>query len=466
MKAFMDKDFLLTTETAQRLYHDYAEHTPIVDYHCHINPAQIASNYRFKNITEVWLGGDHYKWRVMRSNGVDERFITGDATDREKFMAFAEVLPKAIGNPMYHWCHLELKRYFDCDLTLNGDTAEEIWNHCNARLGQDDMRVRGIIEKSKVTTIATTDDPVDSLEYHKAIAEDASCKVKVLPAWRPDKAINISKDGFTAYIKTLSQVSGVDITNMASLKAALVNRLDHFDKMGCKASDHGMDEAVYAPATEAEVDAILAKALLGETPNLLDTRRYQYAVLHFLACEYAQRDWVMELHFAVNRNPNSRMLQQLGPDTGFDCIDSRDCISALPAFLNSVNNEGKLPKTIIFSLNPGDNAAIGTLLGSFQGTEAAGKLQQGSAWWFNDTKGGMIQQMESLASLSLLGNFLGMLTDSRSFLSYTRHEYFRRILCELIGGWVENGEYPADMKYLGAMVQNICYNNAMNYFGY
>lgn len=466
MKQFMDEEFLLSTPTASTLYHTYAEVMPIVDYHCHINPAEIANDHQFKNITEVWLGGDHYKWRVMRSNGVAERFITGDASDREKFQAFAEALPKAIGNPMYHWCHLELKRYFDCDIPLNGDTAEEIWNLCNAKLAQPDMSVRGIIEKSNVTTIATTDDPVDSLEYHAQIAADPTCKVKVLPAWRPDKAINVAKPGFQEYIAKLAEVSGVAITDMQSLKAALTKRLDHFDAMGCKASDHGMDEAVFAPATEAELDTILADALAGGVPNVADTRRYQYAVLHFLACEYATRGWTMELHFAVTRNANDAMMAQLGPDTGFDCIKNEDCISALPAFLSGLNDLGKLPRTIIFSLNPGDNATIGTMLGCFQGTEIAGKVQQGSAWWFNDTKKGMIEQMESLANLSLLGNFLGMLTDSRSFLSYTRHEYFRRILCQLIGGWVENGEYPADIEYLGKMVQNICYNNTMNYFGY
>ena len=381
MKAFMDKDFLLSTETSKKLFHEYAETMPIVDYHCHINPQEIAEDRKFENITQVWLGGDHYKWRQMRSNGVDEYYITGGASDREKFQKWAETLGKAIGNPLYHWSHLELQRYFGYTGYLNGDTAEEVWNLCNKKLQEDDMSVRNIIRKSNVKLICTTDDPVDDLKWHKVLAEDESFEVKVLPAWRPDKAMNLG-------------------------------------------------------------------------------------VNHLVGKEYQKKNWVMQIHYGCKRDNNTFMYEQLGPDTGYDCINNYAPSAQTADFLNSLIASNELPKTILYSLNPNDNEAIGTILGCFQGTEAAGKIQQGSAWWFNDHKTGMIAQMTSLANLGLLANFVGMLTDSRSFLSYTRHEYFRRILCELIGGWVENGEYPADYKTLKEIVCGISYNNAVDYFGF
>ena len=461
---FMTKDFLLKTETAKKLYHNYAAKMPIVDYHCHINPREIFEDRKFENITQIWLGGDHYKWRLIRSNGICEEEITGSASDREKFQHFAEMLPKAIGNPMYHWTHLELKRYFGYEGVLNGETAEEVWNLCNAKLKEDSMSVRNIIEKSNVALIGTTDDPVDTLEWHKKIAEDTSFKTKVVPSYRPDKAINIEKAGFTDYLKQLGAVVGFEIKSVDDVKKALSLRLEYFCELGCRASDHGLDYVVYSVASEEEIEKIFQKALSGETVCLEDADKYKTAIMLHLGKEYAKRNVVMQLHYNTQRNTNAKMFEKLGPDTGFDCISTKNCGEQIVGFLNALYSEEKLPKTIIYSLNPQENEMIDTILGCFQGTEVEGKIQHGSAWWFNDTKTGMEKQLISLANLSLLGNFVGMLTDSRSFLSYTRHEYFRRILCNLIGEWVENGEYPNDEKQLGKIVEDICYNNAKKYF--
>ena len=461
---FMTKDFLLKTETAKKLYHNYAAKMPIVDYHCHINPREIFEDRKFQNITQIWLGGDHYKWRLIRSNGVCEEEITGSASDREKFQHFAEMLPKAIGNPMYHWTHLELKRYFGYEGVLNGETAEEVWNLCNAKLKEDSMSVRNIIKKSNVALIGTTDDPVDTLEWHKKIAEDASFETKVVPSYRPDKAINIEKAGFTDYLKQLGEVVGFEIKSVDDVKKALSLRLEYFCELGCRASDHGLDYVVYSVASEEEIEKIFQKALSGETICLEDADKYKTAIMLHLGKEYAKRNVVMQLHYNTQRNTNAKMFEKLGPDTGFDCISTKNCGEQIVGFLNALYSEDKLPKTIIYSLNPQENEMIDTILGCFQGTEVEGKIQHGSAWWFNDTKTGMEKQLISLANLSLLGNFVGMLTDSRSFLSYTRHEYFRRILCNLIGKWVENGEYPNDEKQLGKIVEDICYNNAKKYF--
>lgn len=466
MKPFMDKDFLLSTPTAQKLYHDYAEKMPVLDYHCHINPKEIAENRKFENITQVWLGGDHYKWRQMRTNGVDEYYITGGASDREKFQKWAETLTKAIGNPLYHWSHLELQRYFGYNGVLNADTAEEVWNICNAKLQEDSMTVRNLIKQSNVTLICTTDDPIDSLEYHKAIAEDPTFDVQVLPAWRPDKAMNIEKPEFLDYVAKVSEVSGVAVNDFASLKEALKVRLAFFDSMGCSVSDHALEYVMYKPATDAEVEAIYAKRVKGEELSALEIAQFKTAFMVFMGKEYNKLGWAMQLHYGTIRDNNTLRYNQLGPDTGFDCINTYDCSQEMAQFLNALNATDELPKTIIYSLNPAANAAIGTVLGCFQDSKAIGKIQQGSAWWFNDHKVGMINQMTSLANLSLLGNFIGMLTDSRSFLSYTRHEYFRRIMCELIGGWVENGEYPNDEKALKEIVEGISYNNAVRYFGF
>ena len=466
MKAFMDQDFLLSTDTAKKLFHEYAENMPILDYHCHINPREIAEDRKFDNITQVWLGGDHYKWRQMRSNGVDEYYITGGASDREKFQKWAETLEKAIGNPLYHWSHLELKRYFGYEGYLNGDTAEEVWNLCNAKLHEADMSVRNIIRRSGVTLICTTDDPIDSLEWHKAIKEDDSFEVQVLPAWRPDKAMNLEVPTYLEYLDKLSKVSGIQVKSFADLKEALKSRMDFFASMGCCVSDHALEYIMYAPASEEEIEAIFAKRLAGEAITKEEGLKFRTAYMLFVGTEYHKRGWVMQIHYGCKRDNNTGMFAKLGPDTGYDCINNYAPSAQTADFLNALNEMDAMPKTILYSLNPNDNAAIGSILGCFQDSAAIGKIQQGSAWWFNDHKAGMTEQMVSLANLGLLSNFVGMLTDSRSFLSYTRHEYFRRILCELIGGWIENGEYPADYKALEKIIKGISYNNAVRYFGF
>lgn len=466
MKPFMDENFLLSTETAQELYHKYAGKMPILDYHCHINPQEIAENRKFENITQVWLGGDHYKWRQMRSNGVDEYYITGDAPDREKFQKWAETLEKAIGNPLFHWSHLELQRYFDYHGVLNGETAEEVWNLCNGKLQQDSMSVRNLIRRSNVTLLCTTDDPVDDLRWHRAIKEDGSFDVQVLPAWRPDKAMNLDKPAYPDYLFRLSEVSGVKIGTFADLKEAIVLRMKYFDERGCRVSDHGLDYVVYAPASQEEIERIFADRMAGKSLSGQDIAKFKTAFMLYAASQYKKLGWVMQLHYGCKRDNNTSMYKKLGPDTGYDCISNYAPAGQLTDFLDAVNEAGGLPKTILYSLNPGDDELIGTVLGCFQNSDAVGKIQQGSAWWFNDNKTGMMKQMTSLANLGLLGNFVGMLTDSRSFLSYPRHEYFRRIMCELIGGWVENGEYPKDMNMLEKIVKGISYNNAVRYFGF
>ena len=464
MKKFMDENFLLTTETAERLYHSYAKNMPIVDYHCHVSPKEIYEDKRFENITQVWLYGDHYKWRIMRSNGVDEKYITGDGTDKEKFFAFAKALPKTIGNPMYHWCHLELKTYFGYEGLLNEKTAEEVWNLTSEKLQSPNMGVRGLIEQSNVTFIGTTDDPTDSLEWHEKLAADKSMKTTVAPSFRPDKALNIDKAGWKEYIEKLSAVSGIEIDGIDSLKTALSKRIDFFAAHGCKASDHGLDYTVCEETTEEEVDEIVKKGLAGTSVTQKEADKLKTELLLFCASEYVRVGFVMQLHFNCLRNPNSVMFKKLGPDTGFDVIGPYNGSVGLCKFLDKVNASGKLPRTILYSLDGGDNAFIDTVLGAFQSSEVAGKIQHGSAWWFNDNKQGMREQMISLANLGVLGNFIGMLTDSRSFLSYTRHEYFRRILCGLIGEWVESGEYPDDEEALSEIVKGICYDNAKRYF--
>ncbi|MCR4923162.1 MAG: glucuronate isomerase [Lachnospiraceae bacterium] len=468
MKAFMDKDFLLDTETAKRLYQNHADMTkiPILDYHCHINPQEIYEDRQFENIAQVWLGGDHYKWRQMRTNGVDEKYITGDASDREKFQKWAETLPKLIGNPLYHWSHLELRYYFGYEGNLNGDTAEEVWELCNKKLQSKDFTVRNLIRKSNVKLICTTDDPIDSLEWHEKIKADSSFEVKVLPAWRPDKVNNVEKPEFKDYIGKLSDVSGIDIKDMDSLKKAVLKRMEFFKEHGCLVSDHALEYVMFNPADEGELNEILKKALSGGKISKEEELKYKTAMMLFLAREYNKIGWVMQLHYGCKRDNNKFMYDKLGPDTGFDCINNYAPSSELADFLNALSATNEVPKTIIYSLNPNDDQAIGTVIGCFQGGGVRNRIQQGSAWWFNDHYVGMTNQMKSLANLSALGNFVGMLTDSRSFLSYTRHDYFRRILCQLIGGWVENGEYPDDEKLLKEIIRGISFNNSVDYFGF
>ena len=462
MKNFLDRDFLLETETAKRLYHDFAEDLPIIDYHCHIDPGEIARDKKYENITQVWLYGDHYKWRAMRDCGVTERYITGDASDYEKFEKWAETLPLLIGNPLYHWTHLELKKYFGFGGTLDKSNAELVWDRCNDRLR--DMSVRDIILSSNVEIICTTDDPTDSLDHHKRIAEDESFSVKVLPAFRPDKAIHIEKDGYGEYLLSLGDVSGVAIDSAEAIKKALAARIAFFDGYGCKVSDHAFDYMVCNTASDEEVEDIFQKRAEGGTLTVDEIEKFKTAMILFLAREYAARNWIMQIHYGAIRNANTNMSGILGPDTGYDCISTRDSAAGLAALLDELEQTAELPKTIIYSLNPNDDAMILSAIGCFSGEGIRGKMQHGSAWWFSDTKNGMIRQLENLASISVLGNFIGMLTDSRSFLSYTRHEYFRRILCNLIGNLVEKGEYPDDTKYLRTIVTGICYHNAKDYF--
>lgn len=467
MKKFMDEDFLLESETAKTLFHDYAEKMPIVDYHCHIQPQEIAENRQFDNIAQVWLGGDHYKWRLIRSNGTPESKITGkESSDREKFQEFAKAIPKAVGNPLYHWTHLELKRFFDCDITLNESTAEKIWDLCNKKLRTSEMSVQGIISNSNVKLICTTDDPADSLKWHKKIRDDGSCSAKVVPAMRPDAIMRIDAEGYSDYVVKLGKIAEIEIKTINDIRQALKKRMNYFGDMGCRVTDHALEYVFYNPADDAKINTIIAKALKNEKISNDETEKYQTVLLTFLASEYSKRDWTMQIHYSALRNNNSNMYSKLGPDTGFDCLATYNCAEGIVAFLDSLNKNNILPKTIFYSLNPADNTMIGSVIGSFQGPGVFGKIQQGASWWFNDSKYGIVNQLTNIANLSILGNILGMVTDSRSFLSYPRHEYYRRILCNFIAKLVENGEYPNDIDYLGKLVQNISYYNAKKYFGF
>ena len=469
MKKFLDKDFLLETPAAKKLYHEYAAKMPIIDYHCHINPRDIAEDKRYSTITEVWLGGDHYKWRQMRTCGFQETDITGakDSDPFRTFEAWAKTLPNLIGNPLYHWTYLELKNYFGVTEQLDASSAKRIYAKCNKVLAKKSMSVRGIIDKSKVKLICTTDDPVDTLEWHDKIAADKKCKVKVLPAFRPDKAFNVDKKPFANYIKALEKVVGFKIAKFSDLLKALGERIEFFASKGCKVSDHGLDYAVYQEASQKELDAILAAGLKGKAIDIADGDKFRTAVLVYLAQEYAKRDWVMQLHYGCIRDNSSKMMEALGPDTGFDAVGDTRGAKALANLLDAFERKGTMPKVVLYSLNQNDNEIMGTVAGCFQtnGTFPQ-RIQIGSAWWFNDHKSGMEKQLKDFANLSALAGFVGMLTDSRSFLSYARHEYFRRILCNVIGKWVDNGEVIADFKTLGKIVQDISFNNTNNYFGF
>lgn len=466
MKPFMNEDFLLSTDTAKRLYHDYAKVQPIFDYHCHLSPKEIAENRKFNNLAEIWLEGDHYKWRAMRTAGVAEALITGNAEAYQKYLAWANTVPKCIGNPIYHWTHLELRRPFGITDTLfTPQNAEKIWHQCNELLQQPEFTARGIMQQMNVKLVGTTDDPIDDLRYHQAVKNDQSFAIDVVPSWRPDKVFKIELPQFNDYLANLGEVADVDIRTFADLQKALLKRLDHFDLHGCKSADHGIEIVRFAPIPdEKTLDEILQKRL--ENQPLLETEIAQFstAILVWLAAEYCKRQWVMQFHIGAIRNNNSRMFAQLGADSGFDSIGDHTFAEPLSRLLNEMDKTDQLPKTILYCLNPRDNEMIGSMIGNFQTGGVAGKIQFGSGWWFNDQKDGMERQLQQLSQLGLLSQFVGMLTDSRSFLSYTRHEYFRRILCEMIGNWVENGEAPNDMTLLGQMVENICFNNAKNYF--
>ncbi|QEH17167.1 glucuronate isomerase [Histophilus somni] len=466
MMKFMTEDFLLSTSTAQKLYHDYAEKQPIFDYHCHLNPKEIAENRQFNDLAEIWLEGDHYKWRAMRSAGVEEHLITGSADKYSKYLAFANTVPKCIGNPIYHWTHLELRRPFGItDTIFSPETAEKIWHKGKELLQQPEFSARGIMKKMNVNLVGTTDDPIDSLEYHKAIAEDNTFDVEVVPSFRPDRAFKIELPLFNDYIEQLGKVADIEINTFDKLKQALSKRIEHFDKYGCKSADHGMEIVRFSPIPdEKTLDQILQKRLNNQPIEEEEIAQFSTALLVWLGTEYHKHHWVMQLHIGAIRNNNTRMFKLLGADAGFDSIGDRAFAESLSRLLDSMDQTDQLPKTILYCLNPRDNEMLGTMIGNFQTGGIAGKIQFGSGWWFNDQKDGMERQLQQLSQLGLLSQFVGMLTDSRSFLSYTRHEYFRRILCEMIGGWVERGEAPNDLNLLGKMVKDICYDNAKRYF--
>lgn len=468
MKKFMDKNFLLETKTAQKLF-EACKDEPLWDYHCHLPPEQIAQNKKFSSITDIWLGGDHYKWRQMRTYGIDEKYITGDAEPYEKFVRWAETIENLIGNPLYHWTHLELQRYFGIDEPLTVKSAPEIYKAANELLKSDDLSVKGIFKNFHVYAVGTTDDPADSLEYHKAIAAGTApigtIDTKVRPSYRPDKAININLPTYPAYIKKLSEVSGIDIQTSDDVIAALIKRLDFFIENGCRASDHALEYPPFKIASDKEIDAVVKKALSGEAVSEAEAEAYKTKILLALGREYAKKNVVMQWHMNAIRDNNKAMFKKLGPDTGFDGSHDKPLAENLAALLNLIEENGGLPKTILYTLNPKDYYSIGTIMGCFQGGGIKGRVQLGSGWWFCDHRDGMEQQIKVLGNLGMIPAFVGMLTDSRSFLSYSRHEYFRRILCNVIGGWVENGEYPEDMERLTKMVKDISFGNALRYFG-
>ncbi len=465
MKKFMGENFLLQTKTAEMLYHEFAKDQPIFDYHCHLIPQEIASDKRFTTITDAWLGGDHYKWRAMRSNGIPEELITGKNADPfDKFYAWAQTMENALGNPLYHWTHLELQRYFDIHEPLNTKSAKAIYEETNRRFVTDaKLSVKGIMQQFKVYAVGTTDDPADDLSFHQDIASQKDFPTKVLPSYRPDKALAIEKDTFSEYVAQLAKASGLAITNATDIVAALIARLDFFVEHGCKASDHALVTAPAVFKSEGEVNAIFGKKLSGATLNNEEVEAYKTFVLSHLARAYAKRDIAMQLHFAAIRDNNERMFKALGPDTGFDASHDKEIAEGLSAFLSALSATGEVPKTILYSLNPKDYYTLGSLMGCYQGGMPA-KIQLGSAWWFADHKDGMEAQMKVLGNLGLLPRFIGMLTDSRSFLSYPRHEYFRRILCNILGTWAEEGEIPSDREMLGSVVKNISFENAKAYF--
>ena len=467
MKPFLSEDFLLETESAQTLYREFAAPMPIFDYHCHLPVQEIAENKKFDNLTSIWLNGDHYKWRAMRANGVDERYITGAASDREKFKAWAATVPCTLRNPLYHWTHLELKKPFGiADILLDSDSADEIYDRCAELLQQDEFSTRGILTQMNVKVVCTTDDPLDSLQFHQQIADDPAFTVKILPAYRPDKAMAVEDlHSFNQWLDALGVITGSDIASYAQLLEALAARHQFFHEMGCRLSDHGLEHPYSVAFTEDEVAAVFVKARQHKTLEPVEMVKFKSAMLHELAVMDCEKGWTQQFHFGAIRNVNTRAFNRLGPDTGYDSIGDFTMAASLARFLDRLEEQEKLTKTILYNINPRDNEMIAAMIGNFQGEGVPGKMQFGSGWWYNDQKDGMERQINALSNLGLLSRFVGMLTDSRSFLSYPRHEYFRRILCNLFGRDIENGEVPADFELVGETIKDICYRNAVNYFG-
>ena len=459
----MDEDFLLENDFSKQLYHNYASKMPIIDYHNHLPPKEIAENKQFENISQIWLYGDHYKWRAMRANGVLEKYITGLGTDWEKFEQWAATMPYTMRNPLYHWSHLELHRYFEIDDLLKPESAKAIYQQANKLLQQDDYRVQALLEKMQVKVLCTTDDPLDDLAYHQAIAK-SEFMVKVFPAFRPDKAIQIEKAGFLDYMRALEKAASIDILNWQNLQDALESRMDYFHQNGCRISDHGLEQVIVVEYTEQEVDRILQKRLAGSPLDELEIHKFQSALIYWLCLNYHKRTWVQQLHLGALRNNNSRLLKALGPDTGFDSMGDFSQAQALSKLLNRLDNTNQLAKTILYNLNPRDNEVFATMVGNFNDGTVVGKMQYGSAWWFLDQLDGMEKQLNVLSNMGLISRFIGMLTDSRSFLSFPRHEYFRRLLCNMFGKDIQNGLLPSDIPWIGQMIQDICYNNAQSYF--
>ena len=466
MKKFLDENFLLLNKTAERLYHEFAKQMPIIDYHNHLPPDQIANDINFTNLTQVWLYGDHYKWRAMRTNGVDEKYCTGDAGDYEKFAQWAATVPYTLRNPLYHWTHLELQRYFNISDILNADTAKKIYDDCTAKLQTPEYSVRGLLRKMNVKILCTTDDPTDNLEYHQKIKTSGS-DTRILPAYRPDKAMNVDNaETFNKYVKLVEGAANVSVNTFDDYLAALKKRHDFFASMDCSVSDHGLEHIYAEDYTEAEIKNIFNKIRSGKELTLEENWKFKSAMLVIFAEWDWERGWVQQYHLGALRNNNSRMMKQLGPDTGWDSVGDFPQARALAKFLNRLDKEDKLTKTIIYNLNPADNELMATMIGNFNDGSAVGKIQWGSSWWFLDQKDGMTKQINALSNMGLLSRFVGMLTDSRSFLSYPRHEYFRRLLCNLFGEEIENGELPNDIAWIGQVVQDICYNNARDYFNW
>lgn len=467
MTHFLTEDFLLTNDFAKTLYHQYAKDLPIIDYHCHLSPQDIAGDRQFENLTKVWLEGDHYKWRAMRTLGIDEKYITGNGSDEDKFKQWAITVPYTMRNPLYHWTHLELKRYFGVDQVLTPDSADSIYRQCSEQLGQNGNTTRGLLTRMKVEVVCTTDDPADTLEYHQQIKRSGFATT-ILPTFRPDKAYAVENPvTYNAYLEKLSAAAGVTISSFSSLIAALENRIEFFHSLGCKLSDHGLEQLYFPEDKQAfSAETIFARLLKKEVLTKPEIQYIKYATLIELGRRYHQKGWTQQFHLGALRNTNERMLRILGPDTGFDSIGDYTQAVALSRFLNELDSTNQLAKTILYNLNPGDNEVMGTMIGNFNDGSIRGKIQFGSAWWFLDQKDGMEKQINALSNMGLLSCFIGMLTDSRSFLSFPRHEYFRRILCNLIGRDVTNGELPADEKWLGKIVSDICYHNAKNYFNF